>query len=85
MEAIRQTFLNRGTDCTLSSLKRIASIYKDSNMINRWTAFTNKTLGVTLNFEIVVQVIIEFIEPLVHSIEDENSLIRLEEIGRAHV
>ena len=26
-----------------------------------------------------VQVIIEFIEPLVHSIEDENSLIRLED------
>ncbi len=74
MEAIRQTFLNRGTDCTMGSLKRIAVIYKDSNMINRWTTFTNKTLGVTLNFEIVVHLIIEFIEPLVHSIE-EGSLI----------
>ena len=73
-EAIIQTFTNRGTDCTIRSLNRIASMNKESNMINRWKAFTKKSLAVSLDFELVIQLIITFIEPLIHSIEEEKSM-----------
>lgn len=73
-EAIIQTFTNRGTDCTIRSLNRIASMNKESNMINRWNAFTKKSLAVSLDFELVIQLIITFIEPLIHSIEEEKSM-----------
>lgn len=72
MEAISNTFLNRGTDCSTDSLKRIASIYQDSNMTNRWKAFTKKTLAVSLDFEVVIGLIVTFIEPLVRSIEEKQ-------------
>ena len=70
MEAISQTFTNRGTDCTTSLLNRIALMYKDSSMSNRWKAFTKKSLAVSLDFEVVIQLIITFIEPLISSIEE---------------
>lgn len=73
-EAISQTFTNRGTDCTMLSLNRLASMDKESNMINRWKAFTKKSLAVSLDFEIVIQLIITFIEPLIHSIKEEKSM-----------
>ena len=73
-EAISQTFTNRGTDCTMRSLNRLASMNRESNMLNRWKAFTKKSLAESIDFEIVIQLIIMFIEPLVHSIEEEKSM-----------
>lgn len=70
MEAISQTFTNRGTDCTTRSLNRIALMYMDSSLINRWKAFTKKSLAVSIYFEDVIQLIITFIEPLISSIEE---------------
>lgn len=72
MEAISKTFSNRGTDCSINLLNRIASIYQDSNMTNRWKAFTKKTLAVSLDFEVVIGLIVTFIEPLIRSIEEEQ-------------
>lgn len=73
-EAICQTFTNRGTDCTTGSLNRIAAMNTESNMLNRWNAFTKKSLAVSLDFEIVIQLIFTFIEPLIHSIEEEKAM-----------
>lgn len=73
-EAISRTFTNRGTDCTMSSLNRIATMNMESNMLNRWKAFTKKSLAVSLDFEIVIQLIITFIEPLIHSIEEDKEM-----------
>jgi predicted nucleotidyltransferase component of viral defense system len=70
IEAISHTFTNRGTDCTTRSLNRIAVMYKDSSMINRWKAFTKKSLAVPLDFVDVIQIIISFIKPIIHSIEE---------------
>jgi len=75
-EAIRQTFTNRGTDCTMRSLNRIASMNRETNMINRWKAFTKNSLVVSLDFESVIQLIITFIEPLIYSIEEGNSMLK---------
>ena len=43
-------------------------------MLNRWKAFTKKSLAVSLDFEIVIQLIITFIEPLIHSVEEEKAM-----------
>lgn len=73
-EAICQTFTNRGTDCKMRSLNRIASMNRETNMINHWKTFTKKSLALSIDFEIVIQLIITVIEPLVHSIEEEKSM-----------
>lgn len=74
MEAIRQTFNKRGTECNVNSLMRLSNMYMDLNMLNRWKNFTKKTLDVSLDFKVVIELIVAFTEPLIRSIEEEKMM-----------
>lgn len=73
-EAISRTFTNRGTECTIRLFNRIASMNRVVSMITRWKSFTKKSLTTSLDFDIVIRLIVTFIEPLIYSIEEGNSM-----------
>lgn len=39
-------------------------------MISRWNVFARKILAVSLDFQIVIELIIQFVDPLIHAIEE---------------
>jgi len=72
-EAIKQTFNMRETTCDLESLEKITQMHFNSDMSRRWEAFTKKSLGITLNFEVVIKQIRAFIEIPIGIVIEEKS------------
>jgi len=70
IDAISQTFTNRGTACNTLTLQNLSLFYKDTAMISRWNVFASKILAVSLDFQIVIELIIQFADPLIHAIEE---------------
>lgn len=72
-EAIEKTFEKRATVCSRESLERISKIHTDPGMSQRWQAFTKRSLGVQLEFELVTQLIYQFAKTPIISIEEEGT------------
>ncbi len=72
-EAIKQTFKKRETTCDLVSLERITQMHLNLEMARRWEVFAKKSLGITLDFQVVTNQIKEFIEIPIRIILGEKS------------
>lgn len=71
-EAIKQTYENRGTSYALANLERVSQMYLDDNMNKRWQVFSKKSLGINLQFEIVLKEIKEFVEIPLSILNDDD-------------
>lgn len=61
-EAIKQTFEKRGTSYALENLEKVSQMYLNDNMSKRWQVFSKKSLGINLQFEVVLREIKAFID-----------------------
>lgn len=71
-EAIKQTFEKRGTSYALANLERVSRMYLDDNMSKRWQVFSKKSLGINLQFEVVLKEIKVFIESPLSILNDND-------------
>lgn len=72
-KAIRETFKQRGTTCDLESLAKITKMYENADMQRRWRTFTKRSLGVSIEFQTVTEVITAFVKGPIVGIEQDKS------------
>ena len=75
-EAIYGTLANRGTPHEKDSVAIISRLAGDSSILNRWDNFCMKILKYKLDFNQVVGVIIDFIQPPYESLILEDELFK---------
>ena len=75
-EAIYETLSNRGTPYEKDSVDVIARLTKDVEMQKRWDNFCKKILRYELNFDHVVNIIIEFTSPPYESMTEEDEFFK---------
>lgn len=75
-EAIYETLTNRGTPHEKDSVIVISRLAEDSNILHRWDNFCKKILKCKLDFNYVVKVIINFLQPPYEALIQENELIK---------
>ena len=75
-EAIYGTLANRGTPHEKDSVAIISRLAGDSSILNRWDNFCKKILKYKLDFNQVVGVIINFIQPPYESLILEDELFK---------
>jgi predicted nucleotidyltransferase component of viral defense system len=75
-EAIYGTLANRGTPHEKDSVAIISRLAGDSSILNRWDNFYKKILKYKLDFNQVVGVIIDFIQPPYESLILEDELFK---------
>jgi len=63
-EAISETLLNRKTYSTRNTISEIRQFSQDRDMVIRWSAFCKKTLKCSMDFQGVLVVVTEFLEPV---------------------
>ena len=75
-EAIYETLSNRGTPYEKDSIAIIARLTKDVEMQKRWDNFCKKILRYELNFDHVVNTIIEFTSPPYNAMIKEDEFFK---------
>jgi predicted nucleotidyltransferase component of viral defense system len=73
-EAIFETLDNRSRIYDKNTLKKVSSLKKDSKIVLRWNAFIQNTINVDMDFDDVINVIIDFIREPFESIIYEREL-----------
>lgn len=76
-EAIFETLQKRGTHYDRETLLKIKEIHKDQNMDKRWNSFCKNSLEIYLEFKIVIDIIVNFINCPFNSIIDERECLKL--------
>ncbi|NLU10058.1 MAG: nucleotidyl transferase AbiEii/AbiGii toxin family protein [Tepidanaerobacter acetatoxydans] len=73
-EAIYETLSNRGTPYEKDSVAVISRLAEDSNILKRWDNFCKKILKYKLDFNHVIKVIIDFLQPPYEALILEDEL-----------
>ncbi len=73
-EAIYETLSNRGTPYEKDSIAVISRLAEDSNILKRWDNFCKKILKYKLDFNHVIKVIIDFLQPPYEALILEDEL-----------
>ena len=66
--AIAETFTNRNTPCERKAFSQIRQFSQDRDMVARWVAFCNKTLKSSMDFQAVLTLVTDFLEPIYQAI-----------------
>lgn len=75
-EAIYETLTNRGTPYEKDSVTLISRLADDSNILERWDNFCKKILQYKLDFNNVVKVIIDFLQPPYEALIQEEEFFK---------
>ena len=75
-EAIYETLSNRGTPYEKDSVAVISRLAEDSNILKRWDNFCKKILKYKLDFNHVIKVIIDFLQPPYEALILEDELFK---------
>ncbi len=70
--AIAETLLNRKTPCQTKAFSRIRQFSQDRDMVARWAAFCHKTLKCSMEFQAVLTIVTDFLEPVYQAILDDE-------------
>ena len=71
-EAISETLLNRKTSNPRNAISEIEQFSQDQDMVVRWGAFCKKTLKLSMDFNGVLAVVTDFLEPVYEAILDKE-------------
>lgn len=71
-EAIYETLSNRGTPYEKDSITILSRLLKNKDIEKRWVNFCKKVLKFELDLDLVINIIIEFLQPPYNSIINEN-------------
>lgn len=75
-EAIFETLQNRGTAYNRNNLKQISEFVKDKDMQTKWTHFLKRVMGSNIEFDVVINNIVQFLSPIYQAIIDENEIFK---------
>lgn len=75
-EAIFETLQNRGTSYSRDSLKQIAELANDTEMITKWNYFLKTIKMNELDFGEVVDAMVHFLSPIWQAVIDEDELLK---------
>ena len=75
-EAIYETFSNRGTLIEKDSVQVIERLIMNDAIGNRWDIFCKKVLKYELNLDIVIQLIITFLDPPFQAVIKKDAFMK---------
>jgi len=75
-EALFETLQNRGTPYDSAILKDVSKLSEDAEMLKKWLHFMKSTLKASIDFNVVIELIIKFIGPAFDAIIYESELLK---------
>lgn len=75
-KALYSTLQNRERIYDIQTMKNVANLVNDADMLIRWSAFCKKSIEQEFEFKIVVDIIVKFIElPFLSIIDKANDYL----------